>query len=111
MIEKRKELRAGTTFPVSCNTLSNRNYFYTVCRDLSSEGAKIITDNFIPSGDSMQIDINLITKVINLKAKVMWCNKERYSDRYSAGLMFTELTKQARDQISNFLISTAGNNQ
>ena len=73
--ERRREQRIGISFPISCNTLPKHSYFYTVCKDLSSEGVRIITDNFLPRGNSLKISLNLISQIINVKAKVMWCNK------------------------------------
>ena len=106
MKDKRREPRVGISFPVACDPLPQRHYFYTVCKDLSTEGVKIISNNFMPKGNSIKLNLNLIDKAINLKAKVMWCNKERYSDRYHAGLHFEEISEKDRGQIIYFLTST-----
>lgn len=105
MKEKRKESRVGISFPVACNKLRCRDYFYTVCRDLTTEGAKLITNNFIPRGNSVKVNINLIDKAIDLKAKVMWCSKQKHADRYYMGLLFKEIAKKDREHLSNFLTS------
>ena len=90
--ERRIVPRAGISFPVECSLLPKTNYFYTVSKDLSTGGAKIITDH-----------INLINKIVDVKAKVAWCNKERIADRYSAGVKFVELTKPNQNAIINLL--------
>jgi len=109
MEDKRKEPRTAISFPVACDFLPQRNYFYTVCKDLSNGGIKLITNNFIPRGNLLKINLNLIDKVIDLKAKVMWCNKQRYADRYYTGLEFTDINETNRTYLRGFLASTQNN--
>jgi len=111
MEEKRKNLRTDISFPVACDFLPHCHYFYTVCKDLSSGGIKIITDDFIPHNHLLKMNINLIDRAIDLKAKVMWCNKQRYADRYYAGLRFIEINDPDRVYLSRFITSTKDNHQ
>lgn len=103
MINKRQYPRVGVSFPVECKALPSQSYFYTVCKDLSLGGVKIINNDFISTDDYLKININLIDKVINLKAKVAWCSKERVSERYSTGLTFVEMNQTTQKDLSNFL--------
>ena len=101
MQERRTNPRVGISFPVECNELPNkRSYFYTVSRDLSTDGAKILSEKFIPTGNVMKVNINLINKIVDVKAKVIWCNKERASERYSAGLQFVEVNSENQAALS-----------
>ena len=106
MENKREEPRAKVSFPVACDVLPQRSYFYTVCKDLSNSGIRLITNDFMPQGNSLKINLNLIDKVVNMRAKVMWCNKERYADRYYAGLKFIDIDEENRAYLGNFLSST-----
>ncbi|MCP4653508.1 MAG: PilZ domain-containing protein [Candidatus Omnitrophica bacterium] len=101
--ERRTAPRTGISFPVECNFLPRRNYFYTVSRNLSDTGAKITTSDFIPKGNYVKVHINLIDRVVDLKAKVAWCSKERSSERYSAGLEFVELNKTNKNALAGLL--------
>ena len=103
MKDKRKQERVHISFPVECNSLSRRNYFYTVSKDLTVEGARILSDTFISKGDSVRLNINLIDRVVALKARVAWCNRERASSRFSVGLQFVEITPQSKNAINRFL--------
>lgn len=103
MDEKRKFPRAGVSFPVECKPLPARNYFYTVSRDLSLGGVKIVCNYFLPKNDTIKVNINLIDSMLDLKAKVAWCNKERLSERYSAGLEFVETTENSKKKLFQFL--------
>ncbi|MBN3040859.1 MAG: PilZ domain-containing protein [Candidatus Omnitrophica bacterium] len=103
MQEKRAHTRTNISFPVECSFLPQRNYFYTVTRDLGRGGLQIITNKFIAKDNIIKVNINLIDKIITTKAKVAWCNKTRASERYCAGLRFVEMSKPSQKQIGNFL--------
>lgn len=103
MKERRQNPRAEISFPVECNELPSKGYFYTVSKDLSTAGTKILTDKFIPVGNHIKVNINLIDSVVDLKAEVKWCNKERAGERYSAGLEFVELNKKAQETLSHLI--------
>jgi c-di-GMP-binding flagellar brake protein YcgR len=103
MEERRKFPRIGVSFPIECKGLLSKNYFYTVSRDLSLVGIKILTNSFIAKDNFVRLNVNLIDRILDLKAKVIWCNKERASERYSAGLEFVEIDKSSRDELSRFI--------
>jgi c-di-GMP-binding flagellar brake protein YcgR len=107
-MEKINEKRADSerikiSFPVECNVPAGKSYFYTVCKDLSQGGLKILSNNFIAKGNILKLNINLIDNVVNLKAKVAWCSKERASERYVTGLQFVEINKESQGALSRFL--------
>ena len=103
MLERRQQTRIGVSFPVECDMVSKQCYFYTVSRDLSSSGAKVIFNEKVPKGGNLKLNINLIDSVVSVKAKVMWCAKDRISDRYSAGLRFVDVNKPTEKAIFQFL--------
>ncbi len=101
--ERRSNPRAGISFPVECEPLSRSKYFCTVCKDLSVGGIKIISSDFIPKNSLLKVHVNLIDTVVDLKAKLVWCNKERLSERYSAGLKFVEINAEGKKALSQLL--------
>jgi|TARA_B100000315_G_C14410802_1_gene510885 c-di-GMP-binding flagellar brake protein YcgR len=103
MMERRKTPRTSVSFPVECNILPERSYFYTVTKDLSVGGVRIISNKFISKDNVLKLNINFIDKVISMKAKVSWCNENRASDRYLAGLEFLEIGKEPQRYISSCL--------
>lgn len=103
MNDQRKDERFGVSFPVECKTLPLRTYFYTVSKDLSLGGLKILTNDFLPKSNLIKLNINLIDKVINVKAKVAWCNSERSSERYTAGLEFLEINPINKKELTEFI--------
>lgn len=103
MKEKRKYPRIAVSFPVECENLPSRDYFYTVSKDLSEGGVKILSNNFIPKDNYLKLNLNLIDKILDLKAKVVWCNKERIAERYLTGLKFVEVDNLAKAELSKFI--------
>jgi len=101
--EKRKSPRTDISFPVECDLIPDNSYFCTVSKDLSGSGAKIIVENFIPKGNIIKIHLNIIDRVVEIKARVAWCNKERVSDRYTAGVEFLEVSKAHNGALSKLL--------
>lgn len=103
MQERRKYQRVDISFPVECDELSKKNYFYTVSKDLSTGGLKMVTNKFLPKNEALKVSINLIDKIIALKARVAWCNEFHASDSYLCGLEFIEAKKSYVNEISGFL--------
>lgn len=103
MQERRNDFRAGVAFPVECSKLPARSYFYTVSRDLSATGVRILSNDFLASGDTFKLNINLIDAILDIKAKVVWCTKESVADRYSAGLRFLEVSESSKGVLTRLL--------
>jgi c-di-GMP-binding flagellar brake protein YcgR len=103
MEERRKYPRIGVSFPVECNVLSQRLYFYTVSKDLSLGGIKILSDDFIPKDNIIRVRVNLIDETVSLKARVAWCNSKRVSEKYLIGLEFIEISQENQRNVFRFL--------
>jgi c-di-GMP-binding flagellar brake protein YcgR len=101
--ERRRFPRISISFPVECNLAPKKSYFYTVCKDLSSGGLKIVSDTFLAKGSTIKINLNLVNQMVPAKARVAWCNKERFGDRYTAGLEITEINPRGKQELSTFL--------
>ncbi len=103
MEEKRKYPRTEISFPLECKILPDAGYFYTVSKNLSLAGIKIISDQFIPKDSIVRLHVNFIDTVIDVKARVSWCSKQRVSDRYAVGLEFVEKTDIQELHVAHFL--------
>jgi len=103
-VEKRKYSRVKVSFPVECIVLPERkSFFYTVSKDLNLGGVRIVSEKFLPKDQEVKVNINLIDEMALIKAKVVWCSKERYSERYYAGLRFLEINEQDKTNLNNFI--------
>ncbi len=103
MDERRKYPRYDLSFPIECKRLNISNYFYTVTKDLSLGGARILCNDFLSKDKIFKASLNLVKQVFNFEAKVAWCNKERFSDRYSAGIEFINMPNLPKKQYASFL--------
>jgi len=103
MEERRVKPRVAISFPVECKALPQRNYFYTVSKDISVAGLKIVSYQFLPKDNYLTVYINLLDAVAESKARVVWCNKDRSAERYLSGLEFVETNTRSRSIITNFL--------
>ncbi len=107
MTNLRRHKRVGISFPVECKSLPSQGYFYTVSKDISLGGIRILSSEFLNKEDSLKVHINLINRVLSLKAEVVWCNRERVSERYLTGLRFMELGEANRNELRSFLENIA----
>lgn len=103
MKEKRKHTRHQLSFPVECRRVGKSDYFYTVSKNLSAGGAKILSNNFLPKNEHFKIGLNLVKEVFHCKARVAWCNRESFSDRYTTGLEFVDCEQLDKAKYSAFL--------
>lgn len=103
MREKREYNRINISFPIEYRILPLSKYFYTVSKDLSLGGAKIITNTFVPKNKLVKVNLNLIDKLLRFNAKVVWCNKKRQSEEYFIGLEFERISETAKEEFSDFL--------
>ena len=101
--DRRTNPRINISFPVECRRPADKSYFYTVCKDLSVGGTKILSDKFMPKGKKIDLNINLVDNVVDLKAKVAWCVRERMADRYAMGMEFIEVNEDNRARLSGLL--------
>ena len=103
MKERRKQQRVSVSFPVECKLLPSKDYFYTVSKDLSLGGAKILSSEQLMKKDKLNLSVNLIKAVLNVDAKVSWCWKDKISQRYATGLEFIGLTDSDKNELAEFL--------
>jgi len=104
MKERRSVPRVNISFPVECEVLpERRRVFYTVTKDLSIGGAKILSEDFFSKGSVLRINLNMVNEVIAAKTKVVWCNKQPYSERYQIGLYFLEINKRGKDKLKTLI--------
>jgi len=103
MGERRKSPRINVSFPIECRTGPSRNYFYTVSKDLSAGGTRILSNDFLVKNDELKLNINLIDRVLNITARVSWCAKERTAQRYATGLEFLALNETDKKTLVKFI--------
>ena len=99
MKNQRKFHRYGISFPVECKPLFSHLYFYTVSKDLSIGGLKIISKDFLSKDSLIKLNVNLIDRILDIKAKIAWCNNGRASERYISGIEFVEMNQISKIEL------------
>ena len=103
MDEKRAFPRVRISFPVRCEDLASHKPFYTVFKDISEGGIKLISEDFMPINKSFKFEINLINNLVKGRGRIVWCNSQPFSERYLAGIQFIDIEPNAKDRLSKFL--------
>lgn len=101
--DKREHPRIRISFPVRCEDLTSHRPFYTVFKDISVGGIKLISEQFLAVNKFLKVEINLINSIVRGRAKIVWCNNQPYSERYLVGIKFTEMDTHTKLALSSFL--------
>ncbi len=87
--ERRREERLKVAIPARCHPLEDGRTFSTVTLDISSLGARILSDCFLPVKAGVRLDLHLSDDTpLTLCSKTVWCKKEPRFNRYEVGLEF-----------------------
>ena len=79
------------------------NIIDTVCKNISSRGLLMLSQNALSYGQNLGLQINLIDKIARIQAEVIWCHKELYSDRYNIGLKFLEFKDKSKTHLDQLI--------
>ncbi len=101
--EKRKYQRINISFPIGCQVIGDKKPFYTVFKDISEGGVKVITDNFMKKGSRIKVEINLIDTIVNGIGRIAWCRQKPYSDNYISGIEFTEINPNSSQALKHLI--------
>lgn len=92
--DKRQDKRIRANLPIAYEFLgTERLSGKTVSSDLSTTGLRMNMPSFFPAESSFLVKLNFteVNKSIEGIAKVVWSQRITFSDRYQAGLHFSEL--------------------
>jgi len=104
--EKRETQRIDTAFFVKCMPLpegKEKKCFYTVIKDLCFGGIQILTEDPLPLGKNLKIDINLIHENAQAFAEVVWQYKVPAAERYCVGLKFLDICENSKQKLGEVI--------
>ena len=98
--EKRQHLRIGLRLPIRYQITSTEEFGNTLTSNISLGGVRIFTDQFMPPDTKLNLEINFInlSKMINAFGNTVWSQRIPYTDRYEAGINFTEITQKDKEE-------------
>ena len=89
--EKRRFTRVSFREPVQFKAPKDAEFSGSLAYDISEEGLRFQTDNFIPLNESLILELQLSTQnSLSLHGKVMWVQMVPHSDRYQIGVKFDD---------------------
>ncbi|MDP1853745.1 MAG: PilZ domain-containing protein [Candidatus Omnitrophota bacterium] len=102
--EQRRFPRFGYSIPLKYRQDNQNTPTYTVTRDISVGGLKLLTNNFIPRGTEIQIEVELPhLDLVNTSATVVWSSRINHSEEYLSGIRFTELNETSKGNITDLV--------
>ena len=101
--EKRKFPRINAKFPIRYQIKRGGFFASALTDDLSLSGARLNADRFFPQGLKLNLELNILSKIINPVGKVIWAQPRPHSDRYQMGIEFIEISPQDKNYLSDFI--------
>jgi c-di-GMP-binding flagellar brake protein YcgR len=105
--EKRQAKRIRVNLPVSYELLGEeRHPGKTVTRDISLTGLRMNMPSFFPKDSPLLVKMNLTeaNRFIEGIARIVWSQRISFSDRYQAGLHFSELNPLFKKWLEEYII-------
>jgi c-di-GMP-binding flagellar brake protein YcgR len=91
MNEKRNFHRFDSTQPVRYQLKDPTQFGGSLSCDLSEGGIRLHLSDFIPLNTELTLTLQLADQsIVECPCRVAWVEKNRFSDRYQAGLEFVE---------------------
>lgn len=109
MEEKRRDLRLSFKEPIGFRIVAGHKFGGCLSYDLSEGGVRFRFNDFVPLGKEMSFTIPLASeRVLEVRGKVVWVNKERFEDAYSVGVKFLLDNEdiQAKADLNSFVTSS-----
>jgi len=72
-------------------------------QDISLLGTRLNTDRFFPVGLNLNLELNILSKIINPVGRVAWSQALPHSDRYQMGVEFIEVNPQDKNYLSDYI--------
>lgn len=110
--EKRRFARVTFREPVQFRTAKDPEFFGSLAYDISSEGLRFQTENFIPLNESLMLELKLSAQnSLSLHGRVIWVQMVPHSDRYQIGVQFDDNSElfSAKQGIQQFVAARQPN--
>lgn len=114
MYEKRRSERLAQENEVTIKILSkeklppNKKIIYHISKDISSSGARIRTNAFLPVGTLLKIQLALKEprKMVTALGKVKWVRALYADESFDAGLEFTDTSNETIKLLADYVSQT-----
>ena len=74
-----------------------------VSDNISAGGAGFTAPSFIAPSTNLMLEMNLLSRVLSLVARVAWVNPIAHSDKYRLRIEFVEFNPRDREYIGDYI--------
>jgi DNA-binding NarL/FixJ family response regulator len=113
---RRRRVRLRIRLPVKYKRASEGFFVrkrHAISEDLSVDGIGIVASEPIPEGTVVVVEVELPEgrKPIGARAQVKRCRGSRERSLYSIGLAFTQLNREEKDRLQNYILTLVSSKQ
>lgn len=100
---KRRFPRIRIQTPVRYQIRGRPEFTNTIADNISIGGLSFVNARFIGPSTNLNLEINILSRVLNLTARVSWAQPMPHSDRYKLGIEFIELNPVHKNYLSDYI--------
>lgn len=103
--DRRRWPRLNAYSPVKFRCINEDKFQCCITCDISEGGAGVLLDHPVPRGTCLyfQIKLHNCPRPAYGIARVVWTDRDNYSDKYRTGLEFLEISSTSRTDIASFV--------
>jgi hypothetical protein len=101
--EKRQFRRINAKFPIRYRIRRGGFFASALTENISISGVRLNADRFFPQGLNLNLELNILAKVVNPVGKVVWSQPLPHSNRYQMGIAFIEINPQDQNYLSDYV--------
>ena len=101
--EKRRAPRINAKFPIQYQIKRGGFFASALTQDISLSGAKINVDRSFPKGLNLNLELNILSKIIKPVARVIWTQALLNSEQHQMGVEFINLNAQDKSCLSEYI--------
>ena len=101
--EKRRFPRLNAKFPIRYQIKRGGFFASALTDDLSLSGTRLNADRFFPQGLNLNLELNILSKIINPIGRVIWSQPLPRSNRFQMGIEFININPQDKNHLSEYI--------
>ncbi len=101
--DKRRFPRLRIQAPARYQIRGTPGFYNTLVDDISVGGLSFINNEFIRPATDLNLEIKMLSRILNPAGRVSWASPLPHSDRYKLGIEFVELEPVEKNYISDYI--------
>lgn len=105
LVERRRLPRLKFSAPIQFRNIlrPQESFIGSLSKDLSASGVRLTTFTFLPKDTRLVLLLSLpgFLKPTRIIARVVWMQRQRFTDAYDCGVQFLEIATEDRNRIAD----------